>query len=91
MGSRLGDITGDAADLELFRESGVVEDGTDDRAALVASGAENSENLGHFELLNVVLVRIKGYVDWMDGIESELIMRLLLKTRSCLYRSMTQP
>lgn len=91
MGGGLGDIAGDATDLELLGESGVVENGADDRAALVASGAENSENLGHFVLLSVILVRIRWYVDWMDGIESELIMRLLLKTRSCLYRSMTQP
>lgn len=66
MGGGLGDIAGDATDLELFRESGVVENGADDRAALVASGAENGENLGHFELLSVALVRFKGYVDCMD-------------------------
>jgi hypothetical protein len=47
--SWLGCIAGDGANLELLGESRVVEDGPDDGATLVASGAEDGQELGHDE------------------------------------------
>lgn len=41
-------ITGDTADLEFLGEFGVVEDRADDGPALLASGTEDSDDLGHF-------------------------------------------
>jgi hypothetical protein len=52
-GSGLVDIARDTADLELGWELGIGEDVLDDRATLVASGTEDSDQLGHF--------------DWCDG------------------------
>lgn len=49
LGGGLGGVAGDAADLEFGGELGVVEDGADDGAALVASGTENRDDLGHDE------------------------------------------
>jgi hypothetical protein len=48
-GSGFVHISCDAADLELGRELGISEDVLDDRATLVASGAEDSDQLGHFD------------------------------------------
>jgi hypothetical protein len=48
-GSGLVDIACNAADLELGRELGIAQDMLDDRATLVASGTEDSDQLGHFD------------------------------------------
>lgn len=47
LGSGLGDIASDAADLELAGQGGVVEDGPDDGAALVAGGAKYGDEFRH--------------------------------------------
>lgn len=46
---RLFNIASDAANLELLGENGIIEDETDDRAALIASGAPDGQDLGHGE------------------------------------------
>lgn len=48
LSSGLGDITSDTPDLVLGSDGRVCEQGVDDRAALVASGTKNSDDLGHF-------------------------------------------
>lgn len=48
LGSGLADVAGDSAEFEFLGEHGVCEDGSDDGAALVAGGAEDGENFGHF-------------------------------------------
>lgn len=45
--SRLRGIPGNAADLVLLGQVLVCENGADDRATLVASGTENSDEFGH--------------------------------------------
>lgn len=64
LGSRLGGVASDAADLVLGGELWVVENGVDDAAALVASGAEDRDELGHVGL-GVVWCEISGWAE--DG------------------------
>ena len=49
LGRLLGGVTGNAAHPELAGELRIIEDGVDDRAALVASGTENSDQVNHDE------------------------------------------
>ncbi len=47
LGGGLGSITSDTTDPKLLGQDGVGEDGADDGAALLASGAENGKDLRH--------------------------------------------
>lgn len=46
-GRWLGVVSGDSSDLELLCQSRICEDMLDDRTALVASGTEDCDDLGH--------------------------------------------
>lgn len=47
LGSWLGGVTCDGADLELFRKGWVGEDGFDNGTTLVASRTEDCDDFGH--------------------------------------------
>lgn len=51
-----GNITSHTSNLELFGESGIIENGADDGTALVASCAKDSDYFGHDGYGELVIV-----------------------------------